>query len=68
VIFHEAFINGMLVTALVVFYQIGWKRSRTRYLAAPWKDEEPAALLRRLHRLYCAAEGFDPDQAQTGIC
>ncbi|MCU1718130.1 energy-coupling factor ABC transporter permease [Pseudomonas sp. 5P_3.1_Bac2] len=40
VIFPEAFINGMLVTALVVFYP-DWLETfnRSRYLAAPWKDE-----------------------------
>ncbi len=39
VIFPEAFINGMLVTALVVFYP-DWLETfnRSRYLAAPWKD------------------------------
>ncbi|WP_339080105.1 energy-coupling factor ABC transporter permease [Pseudomonas sp. TMP9] len=42
VIFPEAFINGMLVTALVVFYP-DWLETfnRTRYLAAPWKDDDP---------------------------
>ena len=41
-IFPEAFINGMLVTALVVFCP-EWLETfnRTRYLAAPWKDDEP---------------------------
>lgn len=40
VIFPEAFINGMLVTALVVFYP-DWLESfnRSRYLSAPWNDE-----------------------------
>jgi uncharacterized membrane protein len=40
VIFPEAFINGMVVTALVVFYP-DWLETfnRSRYLAAPWKDE-----------------------------
>lgn len=40
VIFPEAFINGMAITALVVFYP-DWLETfnRTRYLAAPWKDE-----------------------------
>lgn len=40
VIFPEAFINGMIVTALVVFYP-DWLETfnRTRYLAAPWKDD-----------------------------
>jgi uncharacterized membrane protein len=39
VIFPEAFINGMLVTALVVFCP-DWLETfnRSRYLAAPWKD------------------------------
>ncbi|HBX57035.1 energy-coupling factor ABC transporter permease [Pseudomonas sp. UBA2684] len=42
VIFPEAFINGMLVTALVVFYP-DWLETfnRSRYLAAPWKDDGP---------------------------
>ena len=42
IIFPEAFINGMLVTALVVFCP-EWLETfnRTRYLAAPWKDDEP---------------------------
>lgn len=41
VIFPEAFINGMLVTALVVFYP-DWLETfnRTRYLAAPWNDDD----------------------------
>ncbi|MDX5371436.1 MAG: energy-coupling factor ABC transporter permease [Pseudomonadaceae bacterium] len=40
VMFPEAFINGMLVTGLVVFYP-DWLETfnRTRYLAAPWKDD-----------------------------
>ncbi|HWV10063.1 MAG TPA: energy-coupling factor ABC transporter permease [Pseudomonas sp.] len=40
VIFPEAFINGMLVTALVVFYP-DWLETfnRSRYLSAPWKDD-----------------------------
>ncbi|MEO4047249.1 energy-coupling factor ABC transporter permease [Pseudomonas sp. CAU 1711] len=40
VMFPEAFINGMLVTALVVFYP-DWLETfnRTRYLAAPWKGD-----------------------------
>ena len=40
VIFPEAFINGMIVTALVVFYP-DWLETfnRSRYLAAPWKDD-----------------------------
>lgn len=39
VMFPEAFINGMLVTGLVVFYP-DWLETfnRSRYLAAPWKD------------------------------
>lgn len=43
VIFPEAFINGMLVTALVVFYP-DWLETfnRTRYLAAPWKGNDSA--------------------------
>lgn len=43
VIFPEAFINGMLVTALVVFYP-DWLETfnRSRYLAAPWKDDDRA--------------------------
>ncbi|MBV2134494.1 energy-coupling factor ABC transporter permease [Pseudomonas sp. MAP12] len=41
IMFPEAFINGMVVTALVVFYP-DWLETfnRTRYLQAPWKDEE----------------------------
>lgn len=41
VIFPEAFINGMLVTALVVF-KPEWLETfnRDRYLQAPWKDDE----------------------------
>lgn len=40
VMFPEAFINGMVVTALVVFYP-DWLETfnRTRYLQAPWKEE-----------------------------
>lgn len=40
VMFPEAFINGMVVTGLVVFYP-DWLETfnRTRYLAAPWKDD-----------------------------
>ncbi|MGC1329048.1 energy-coupling factor ABC transporter permease [Pseudomonas sp.] len=40
VIFPEAFINGIIVTALVVFCP-EWLETfnRTRYLAAPWKDD-----------------------------
>ena len=42
VMFPEAFINGMMVTGLVVFYP-DWLETfnRTRYLSAPWKDDEP---------------------------
>lgn len=41
VIFPEAFINGIVVTALVVFYP-DWLETfnRSRYLAAPWKDDD----------------------------
>lgn len=41
VVFPEAFINGIVVTALVVFYP-DWLETfnRTRYLQAPWKEEE----------------------------
>lgn len=41
VIFPEAFINGMLVTGLVVFYP-DWLETfnRSRYLSAPWRDED----------------------------
>ena len=37
--FPEAFINGTVVTALVVFYP-DWLETfnRSRYLQAPWKD------------------------------
>ncbi|MFC3607194.1 energy-coupling factor ABC transporter permease [Stutzerimonas tarimensis] len=40
VIFPEAFINGMAITALVVFYP-DWLESfnRSRYLSAPWNDK-----------------------------
>jgi uncharacterized membrane protein len=40
VIFPEAFINGIVVTALVVFYP-DWLETfnGSRYLAAPWKDD-----------------------------
>ncbi|MGL4315529.1 MAG: energy-coupling factor ABC transporter permease [Pseudomonas sp.] len=40
VMFPEAFINGMVVTCLVVFYP-DWLETfnRTRYLSAPWKDD-----------------------------
>lgn len=43
IIFPEAFINGMLVTALVVFCP-EWLETfnRTRYLAAPSKDDGPS--------------------------
>ncbi|VVM47370.1 hypothetical protein PS645_00559 [Pseudomonas fluorescens] len=42
IIFPEAFINGMVVSALVVFSP-EWLETfnRTRYLSAPWKDEDP---------------------------
>ncbi len=42
IIFPEAFINGMVVSALVVFCP-EWLETfnRTRYLSAPWKDNEP---------------------------
>lgn len=42
IIFPEAFINGMVITALVVFCP-EWLETfnRTRYLAAPWKEGEP---------------------------
>ncbi|UUY08526.1 energy-coupling factor ABC transporter permease [Pseudomonas sp. J452] len=42
IMFPEAFINGMLVTGLVVFYP-DWLETfnRTRYLSAPWKDDPP---------------------------
>lgn len=41
VIFPEAFINGMVVTSLVVFYP-DWLETfnRTRYLAVPWRDDD----------------------------
>lgn len=41
IIFPEAFINGMIVTALVVFCP-EWLETfnRTRYLSAPWRDED----------------------------
>jgi uncharacterized membrane protein len=41
-IFPEAFINGMVVSALVVFSP-EWLETfnRTRYLSAPWKDDDP---------------------------
>ncbi|MEZ0197505.1 energy-coupling factor ABC transporter permease [Pseudomonas qingdaonensis] len=42
IIFPEAFINGMVISALVVFCP-DWLETfnRTRYLQAPWKDDEP---------------------------
>ncbi|NVZ61208.1 energy-coupling factor ABC transporter permease [Pseudomonas gingeri] len=42
IIFPEAFINGMVISALVVFCP-EWLETfnRTRYLSAPWKDNEP---------------------------
>ncbi|MFC5697961.1 energy-coupling factor ABC transporter permease [Pseudomonas sp. GCM10022186] len=42
VMFPEAFINGTAVTALVVFCP-EWLETfnRTRYLQAPWKDDDP---------------------------
>ncbi|MCX2897753.1 energy-coupling factor ABC transporter permease [Pseudomonas mandelii] len=42
IIFPEAFINGMIVSALVVFSP-EWLETfnRTRYLSAPWKDDDP---------------------------
>jgi len=41
IIFPEAFINGMVVSALVVFCP-EWLETfnRTRYLQAPWKDDD----------------------------
>ena len=41
IMFPEAFINGMVITALVVFYP-DWLETfnRTRYLQAPWKGED----------------------------
>lgn len=41
IIFPEAFINGMLISALVVFCP-EWLETfnRTRYLSAPWKDDD----------------------------
>lgn len=40
IVFPEAFINGVIVTALVVFCP-EWLETfnRTRYLSAPWKDD-----------------------------
>jgi len=42
VIFPEAFINGAVVSALVVFYP-DWLETfnRSRYLQAPWNDDHP---------------------------
>ena len=42
VMFPEAFINGTAITGLVVFCP-DWLETfnRTRYLQAPWKDDEP---------------------------
>ncbi|HLD68107.1 MAG TPA: energy-coupling factor ABC transporter permease [Pseudomonas sp.] len=42
VTFPEAFINGTVVSALVVFYP-DWLETfnRSRYLQAPWKEDEP---------------------------
>lgn len=44
IMFPEAFINGTLVSGLVVFYP-DWLETfnRTRYLSAPWKDEPPSS-------------------------
>lgn len=41
IIFPEAFINGMIASALVVFSP-EWLETfnRTRYLSAPWKDDD----------------------------
>ncbi|WP_010489716.1 energy-coupling factor ABC transporter permease [Pseudomonas sp. S9] len=41
VIFPEAFINGLVVSALVVFYP-DWLETfnRSRYLSAPWKNDK----------------------------
>jgi uncharacterized membrane protein len=43
IIFPEAFINGMVVSALVVFCP-EWLETfnRTRYLSAPWNEEGPS--------------------------
>ncbi|CAN1604590.1 energy-coupling factor ABC transporter permease [Pseudomonas mediterranea] len=43
IIFPEAFINGMVISALVVFSP-EWLETfnRTRYLSAPWKDDDKA--------------------------
>ena len=42
IIFPEAFINGMVISALVVFSP-DWLETfnRTRYLSAPWNDDDP---------------------------
>ncbi|QXI29385.1 energy-coupling factor ABC transporter permease [Pseudomonas vanderleydeniana] len=42
ILFPEAFINGTVISALVVFCP-EWLETfnRTRYLSAPWKDNEP---------------------------
>lgn len=42
IVFPEAFINGVIITALVVFCP-QWLETfnRTRYLSAPWKDDDP---------------------------
>src|SRR5471032_2256931 len=42
IIFPEAFINGMVISALVVFCP-EWLETfnRTRYISAPWKDDDP---------------------------
>lgn len=41
ILFPEAFINGMVISALVVFCP-EWLETfnRTRYLSAPWKDDD----------------------------
>ncbi|WP_397451353.1 energy-coupling factor ABC transporter permease [Pseudomonas sp. NA-150] len=43
IIFPEAFINGTVISALVVFCP-EWLETfnRTRYLSAPWKDDGPS--------------------------
>ncbi|WP_349616034.1 energy-coupling factor ABC transporter permease [Azotobacter salinestris] len=42
VMFPEAFINGAVISGLVVYYP-EWLETfnRSRYLQAPWKDDEP---------------------------
>lgn len=42
VMFLEAFINGALVSGLVVYHP-EWLETfnRSRYLQAPWRDDEP---------------------------